>query len=78
MAKLSNTVSLEMLEMAVARLPPMQREILFLSAAEGLALDAIAARLGRSPAQVERDLAKALCKIDRWLERQERPWWKFW
>ena len=26
----------------------------------------------------ERLLARALCRLDGVLERQERPWWRFW
>ncbi|MEA3016993.1 MAG: Bacterial regulatory protein luxR family [Sphingomonadales bacterium] len=63
---------------AVSRLSQPEREVLFLSAKEGLRNDQIAARLGLSSEVVERHLADALFKLDRLLERQECPWWRFW
>lgn len=70
--------TLERLEKAAAVLRPLEREVLVLSARERLSNDVIAARLGVEPEAAERLLARALCKLDRALERQERPWWKFW
>jgi DNA-directed RNA polymerase specialized sigma24 family protein len=66
------------LETAVSRLSPIEREVLLLSAREGLRTDEIAARLDLPGETVERHLADALCNLDRFLERQERPWWRFW
>ena len=69
---------LQRLEQAASRLRPIEREILVLSAREHLSIDEIAVRLGITAAAAERLLAKALCRFDRALERQARPWWKFW
>lgn len=66
------------LENAVSRLSAIEREVLFLSAREGLRIDEIAARLDLPGEKVERHLAGALCNVDRFLERQYRPWWRFW
>lgn len=66
------------LERAVSRLKPIEREVLFLSAREGLRTDQIAAQLDLSRETVERHLADALCNLDRHLERMNRPWWRFW
>jgi DNA-directed RNA polymerase specialized sigma24 family protein len=55
-----------------------ERAVLVVSASEGLALEAVAARLGLDPAEAERLLANALCKLDRALRRQQRRWWRFW
>lgn len=78
MARDRPPVTWERLERAAARLGPHEREVLFLSAREGLSYEEIATRLGITPTAVERCLADALCRLDRALERQERPWWKFW
>lgn len=68
----------ERLEKAIRRLSPIEREVLFLSAREGLANDEIASRLELSCQTVERHLADALFDLDRVLERQGRSWWRFW
>ncbi|HEY5712616.1 MAG TPA: sigma factor-like helix-turn-helix DNA-binding protein [Allosphingosinicella sp.] len=66
------------IERAARCLSPCEREVLVLSASEKLGLDAVAERLGLSAAEARRLLANALCKLDRALERQQRPWWRFW
>jgi DNA-directed RNA polymerase specialized sigma24 family protein len=78
MARDRPPVTRERLERAAAVLSRHERDVLFLSAREGLSYDEIAARLRITPAAVERFLADALCSLDRALEQQERPWWKFW
>jgi DNA-directed RNA polymerase specialized sigma24 family protein len=65
------------LEEAIARLAPIEREVLLLSVGEGLNIDQIAGRLGLSGEAATRHLAGALCALDRLLERP-RPWWRFW
>ena len=66
------------LEKAASSLRPIEREVLILSARDRLSNDAIAARLGITAQAAERLLAEALFRLDRALERQDRPWWKFW
>lgn len=78
MARDRPTVTPERLEQAAARLRPLEREVLFLSARERLPNQEVAERLGITSEAAERLLAKALRKLDRALERQERPWWRFW
>jgi RNA polymerase sigma factor (sigma-70 family) len=68
----------ERLEKAASSVSPPEREVLVLSAGERLSNDEIAARLGLTVEAAERLLADALCKLDRALERQEWPWWRFW
>lgn len=68
----------ERLERAASRLRPVEREVLGLSAREHMSNQEIAARFGITVRAAERILAKALCRLDRALERQERPWWRFW
>ena len=71
-------VTLERIEQAASRLRPIEREVLILSARERLSAYEIAGRLGITPQAAERLLATAICRFDRALERQERPWWKLW
>ena len=72
------SVPLDRLEKAAARLRLIEREVLALSARDHLSNDEIADRLGISPEAAEHLLAKALCGLDRALERQRRPWWRLW
>ncbi len=78
MPKTPGQPGLEKLEKAASRLSPIEREVLFLSAKEGLRYDEIAQRLGISSDEARGHLADALYHLDRDLERQERPWWRFW
>ena len=78
MARDRPPMTLERLEKAASSLRPIEREALVLSARERLSNDEIAARLGITAQAAERLLARALCRLDRALERQERPWWRFW
>ena len=78
MARDRAPVTLERLEKAASSLRPIEREVLVLSARERLSNDEIAARLGVTAQAVERLLARAICRLDRALQRQERPWWKLW
>lgn len=71
-------VTLERIEQAASRLRPIEREVLILSARERLSNAQIGVRLGLTTETVERLLATALCKVDRALGRQARPWWKLW
>jgi DNA-directed RNA polymerase specialized sigma24 family protein len=68
----------ERLEDAAKSLRPIERQVLILSAREGLSNDEIALRLGIEPQAAERLLANSLLRLDRALERQERPWWRIW
>jgi|GEM_PF-4336608 len=68
----------ERLEKAAAGLGSTEREVLFLSARERLSNDEIAVRLAITTEAAERLLAEALCTLDRALERQEQPRWRFW
>jgi len=78
MARDRPSLTLERLEKAATKLRPIEREVLVLSAREGLSNGEIAARLGITAEAAERLLARALSRLDRALERQEQPWWRFW
>jgi RNA polymerase sigma factor (sigma-70 family) len=66
------------IERAASALSPLEREVLVLSAGNGLRCSEIAARLGISERRAQRLLARALRKFDRALERRSRPWWRLW
>lgn len=66
------------IERAARCLTPREREVLVLSASDNLGLEEAADRLGLSIIEAQGLLADALCKLDRALERQGRPWWRFW
>ncbi len=68
----------DLLARAARCLGRRERAVLVLSAAEELALEEVAERLGLDSAEAERLLASALYKLDRALRRLERPWWRFW
>jgi RNA polymerase sigma factor (sigma-70 family) len=74
----SSSLPLDRLEAAASSLPPIEREILLLSAAEGLDYAEIAQRLGITREASSRLLADALYRLDLDLEAPPRPWWKFW
>lgn len=78
MARNRPSVPLDRLMKAVSTLRPAEREVLMLSARDGLSNAEIAERLGITSAVAERRLADAIYRLDRALERQERPWWRFW
>ena len=78
MTKFRPELTPERLEEAAKSLGPLEREVLTLSARERLSNGEIAGRLGISPGAAERLLACALRRLDRALERQEQPWWRFW
>lgn len=71
-------VPLDRLEKAASSLRQVERDVLVLGARERLTNEEIGARLGITAEAAERLLASALRKLDRALERQQRPWWRFW
>ena len=68
----------ERLERAAAKLSPIERDVLVLSAGLRLRNGEIATRLGLTEGQAERLLATALRKFDRALGRPKRRRCKFW
>lgn len=70
--------SLDRMRRALAKMKPIQREIFLRCAADGLTYSQVAKRLGISAEKVQHHLADALYNLDRLMEREERPWWRFW
>jgi DNA-directed RNA polymerase specialized sigma24 family protein len=68
----------ELLQQAFDRLPLSLREPLLLARAEGLTYEQVGARLGLSPAEVERRIGFALARLDRDLERMKWHEWRRW
>jgi RNA polymerase sigma factor (sigma-70 family) len=66
----------ERVERAAAALSPLEREVLVLSAGQGLRNAEIAARLGIGEGRAERILARASRKFSRAMEERPRPWWR--
>ena len=65
-------------ERALRKLKPIERQVLTLSASEGLGLADIGIRLAIPVEAVQRHLAAALCRLDRILEPRERRWrWRW-
>jgi RNA polymerase sigma factor (sigma-70 family) len=67
----------ERVERAAAALSPLERDVLVLSAGQGLRNCDIAARLGISERRAERILARALRKFSQAMEESPRPWWRW-
>ena len=63
------------MERALAKLRPVERQVLMLNAREGLGLADIAIRLGLPVEAVQGHLADALCRLDRLLRRRRRWYW---
>ena len=66
------------LDKAFARLPQKHQEIILLARVEKLSYPEMGIRLGLNVKQVEHRLALAIAALDRALEQQGRPWWRFW
>ena len=66
------------LEKAAENLPPLQLEIFLAHRLDGLSCAEIARRTGLSGRAVERQLARALWKIDRHLAGRPLRWWHRW
>lgn len=71
-------VTPDRIERAASKLRPIEREVLVLSAREGLSNADIAKRLGITADAAERHLADAVYALARRLEQEERAWWKRW
>jgi RNA polymerase sigma factor (sigma-70 family) len=70
-------VDADRLARAAQALRPDEREALALHAQGDLSSKEIASRLGISEAALEPLVARALLRLDRALDRLDRPWWRF-
>lgn len=69
-------IILKRLELAVRKLPRMQREIFLAARLDDMDYFEIAERTGLSVREVERELAQALFSITRRLDKSQRRWWR--
>ena len=63
------------IDRALAKLRPVERQVLMLNAREGLGLADIAIRLGMPVDAVLGHLADALCRLDRLLQPRRSWFW---
>ena len=75
MTKSPGPASRRRIERALSRLRPIKRDVLLLSAREGLSVFEIASRLGIPVEAAQCHLADALYRLDRMLERRRSWWW---
>lgn len=66
------------MEAALDRMPRLTRDIFLAHRIRDMPYREIAERTGLSVRQVERQMARAIILIDRGVDGEERPWWKFW
>lgn len=66
------------IEAIMLRLPRLTREIFMAHRLDDMPYDEIARRTGLTVRQVERHMARAILALMRGLDREPRPWWKFW
>jgi RNA polymerase sigma factor (sigma-70 family) len=69
---------LRQLETAFRSLKPKHQRLILMRRLDGLSYAEIAERLGTSIAQVERRMAQAILALDRAMDNENRPWWRFW
>jgi RNA polymerase sigma-70 factor (ECF subfamily) len=67
---------LRRLETALANMPRIQRQIFLAHRLDGMSFAEIARRTGLSQRQVERQMARALAKLDKQLEGRKLIWWE--
>lgn len=76
MASFKERLARRRIDRAAAKLTALERQVLVLSAREGLSTAQIGVRLDLTAEQVERLLVEALTKFDRSLERQDQRRWR--
>ena len=69
---------LRQLETAFRTLKPKHQRLILRRRVEGLSYAEIAERLDTSVDQIERRMAQAILALDRAMDDEDRPWWRFW
>lgn len=69
---------LRRIEQAILNLPKRQREIFLACRLDDMPYSEIAARTGLTTRRVERQMARAICNIDRQIEGERLRWWHRW
>ena len=69
---------LKRLEDAVAKLPPLTREVFLAHRVQTLSYEQIAERNGLTVRGVERHIASAICQLDKLLDARKARWWERW
>jgi RNA polymerase sigma factor (sigma-70 family) len=77
-SELSEQELIERMQAIMRRMPRLTREIFMAHRLDDMPYEEIARRTGLSTRQVEKHIAKALMHLHRGLQRELRPWWKFW
>jgi RNA polymerase sigma factor (sigma-70 family) len=69
---------LRRLEDAIGNIPRLQREIFMAHRLDDMSYGEIARRTGLTVRQVERQMAKAIYKLDKQLDGRRLNWWERW
>ena len=78
MSDTPNPDLLRRLENAMRAMPKLQREIFMAHRLDDMPYDEIARRTGLTVRQVERQMARALYKLDKQLHGGKLSWWERW
>lgn len=66
------------MEASLRRMPRLTRDIFLAHRLPDMPYREIAHRTGLTVGEVERHIARAIILMDRGLDDERRPWWKFW
>lgn len=69
---------LRRMEEAMLAMPKMQREIFLAHRLDDMSYGEIAERTGLTVRQVERHMARAIYKLDKYLHGRKLSWWERW
>jgi RNA polymerase sigma-70 factor (ECF subfamily) len=69
---------IERLEAIMRRMPRLTLEIFMAHRLDDMSYEEIARHTGLTVRQIERHMAHAIAAVDRGLDREPRPWWRFW
>jgi RNA polymerase sigma factor (sigma-70 family) len=69
---------MQMLEIAVANLPWLQREVFIARRVDGLSYAEIAYLFGLSERYLERQMGRAIAKLAKQMDGERLSWWERW